>query len=187
MGDGMRIVDTPIAGLKLVRSTPNRDARGAFIRLFCANELEPLLGNRQLAQINHSRTSHPGAVRGMHFQHPPHAEMKMIRCLRGRVWDVAVDLRAGSPTFLRWHAEELAQDDTQMLVIPEGFAHGFQALEPDSELLYLHTAFYHPPAEGGLAYDDPRLAIAWPLPPQDVSPRDRSHPPLTADFAGVAV
>ncbi|MGE2813666.1 dTDP-4-dehydrorhamnose 3,5-epimerase family protein [Mycobacterium heidelbergense] len=181
----MKILDTPIPDLKLVRSVPQRDARGAFIRLFCAKELGSILGDRQIVQMNQSSTSHAGAVRGMHFQQPPHAEMKMVRCLRGRVWDVAVDLRAGSPTFLQWHAQELTQDETQMLVIPEGFAHGFQALEPNSELLYLHTAFYHPPAESGLRYDDPRLGIAWPLPPQDLSPRDLSHPLLGAEFTGV--
>jgi dTDP-4-dehydrorhamnose 3,5-epimerase len=187
LGDGVNILDTPVADLKIVQSVRHRDARGAFVRLFCAQELQPVLGHRQVAQINHSRTSRAGVVRGMHFQHPPHAEMKMVRCLHGRVFDVAVDLRAGSPTFLQWYAQELAQDDAQMLVIPEGFAHGFQALEADSELLYLHTAFYHPPSEGGLRYDDPRLAIAWPLPPQDVSPRDLSHPLLGADFTGVAL
>ncbi|KUH80903.1 MULTISPECIES: dTDP-4-dehydrorhamnose 3,5-epimerase [unclassified Mycobacterium] len=183
----MKILDTPLAGLKIVQSLCHRDNRGTFVRLFCAEELQPLLGDRQIAQINHSTTSHAGAVRGLHFQRPPHAEMKMIRCLRGRVWDVAVDLRAGSPTFLHWHAEELAQDDAKMLVIPEGFAHGFQALEPASELLYLHTAFYHPPSEGGLRHDDPRLAITWPLPPQDLSPRDRAHPMLSADFTAIAL
>lgn len=183
----MKILDTPLADLKVVQSEPRRDARGTFVRLFCAEELRHLLGNRQVVQINHSTTSRAGAVRGMHFQRPPHAEVKMIRCLRGRVWDVAVDLREGSPTFLRWHAQELAQGDAQMFVIPEGFAHGFQALEPDSELLYLHTAFYHPPAEGGLRHDDPRLAISWPLPPQDLSARDQSHPLLDADFTGFAL
>lgn len=183
----MNILDTPLADLKLVQSVPHRDPRGAFTRLFCAEELQPVLGQRQIVQINHSRTSRTGAVRGMHFQRPPHAEMKMIRCLRGRVWDVAVDLRAGSSSFLQWHAQELVQDDAQMLVIPEGFAHGFQILEPDSELLYLHTAFYHPPSEGGLRHDDPRLAIAWPSPPKDLSPRDLSHPLLGADFTGVAL
>jgi len=183
----VNILDTPLAGLTVVRSLPHRDARGAFTRLFCVQELQPLLGHRQIAQINQSRTSNVGAVRGMHFQRPPHAEMKMVRCLRGRVWDVAVDLRASSPTFLQWHAQELAQDDAQMLVIPEGFAHGFQTLESDSELLYLHTALYHPPSEGGLRHDDPRLAIAWPLSPQDVSSRDLSHPLLGADFTGIAL
>ncbi|KUI06096.1 dTDP-4-dehydrorhamnose 3,5-epimerase family protein [Mycobacterium sp. IS-3022] len=183
----MKIVDTPLADLKIVQSLCHRDSRGTFVRLFCAEELQPLLGDRQIAQINHSTTSDAGAVRGLHFQRPPHAEMKMVRCLRGRVWDVAVDLRSGSPTFLQWHAEELAQDDAKMLVIPEGFAHGFQALEPASELLYLHTAFYHPPSEGGLRHDDPRLAITWPLPPQDLSPRDLAHPLLSADFTAIAL
>ncbi|MGA9491895.1 MAG: dTDP-4-dehydrorhamnose 3,5-epimerase family protein, partial [Mycobacterium sp.] len=177
----------PIADLKLVQSSPHRDDRGAFLRLFCTQELQPLLGRRQIAQINQSRTSQAGIVRGLHFQHPPHAEMKMVRCLRGRLWDVAVDLRAGSPTFLQWHAQELVEDDAQMLVVPEGFAHGFQALEPESELLYLVTAAYDPPSEGGLRHDDPRLAIPWPLPPRDVSPRDLAHPSLDTDFTGIAL
>lgn len=183
----MNIIDTPLPDLKLVESSPYRDARGAFTRLFCAEYLQSLLGHRQIVQINHSRTSRTGSVRGLHFQSPPHAEMKMIRCMRGRVWDVAVDLRAGSTTFLQWHAEELSGDDARMLVIPEGFAHGFQVLEPDSELLYLHTAAYQPASEGGLRYDDARLAITWPLPPQDLSSRDQAHPLITADFNGVVL
>lgn len=183
----MKVLDTPLSGLKVVRSTPHRDARGAFVRLFCARELEPLLGRRQIVQINHSITNRTGAVRGMHFQHPPNAELKMIRCLHGRVWDVAVDLRAGSPTFLNWHAQELSAGDATMVVIPEGFAHGFQALEPDSELLYLHTAYYAPPSEGGLRHDDPRLDIAWPLAPQDISDRDLAHPLLDNHFTGVTL
>jgi dTDP-4-dehydrorhamnose 3,5-epimerase len=183
----MNIVDTPLADLKLVQSVPRRDDRGEFVRLFCARDLEGVLGNRQIAQINRSITTQAGMVRGLHFQHPPHAEMKMVRCLRGRLWDVAVDLRAGSPTFLRWHAQELTQDDAQMLVIPEGFAHGFQALEPNSELLYLCTAFYEPQSEGGLRHDDPRLAISWPLAPHGLSPRDISHPPIGLDFPGIAL
>lgn len=183
----MKILDAPIAGLKIAQSVPHSDARGAFMRLFCANELQPVLGERHISQINHSRTSHVGAVRGMHFQYPPHAEMKLVRCLRGRIFDVSVDVRAGSPTFLQWHAQELRQDDAQMMIIPEGFAHGFQVLEPESELLYLHTAFYYPSAERGLLHDDPRLAIDWPLPPQDVSPRDLSHSRLDAAFTGVTL
>lgn len=181
----MRIVETSLPGLRIVQSKTHRDARGSFTRLFCDRELRPLLGDRRIAQINQSKTSHAGAVRGMHFQRPPQAELKMVRCTRGRVWDVAVDLRADSPNFLHWHGEELTQDDSQMLLIPEGFAHGFQALEPDSELLYLHTNFYHPPSEGGIRFDDPRLAINWPLPPKDLSIRDLAHPLLGPDFTGV--
>lgn len=179
------MIDTPLLGLTVVQTLPHHDARGAFTRLFCARELQPLLGERQIAQINHSTTSRIGAVRGLHYQHPPHAEMKIVRCLRGRVWDVAVDLRADSPTFLRWYAHELSPETSTMMVIPEGFAHGFQSLEPESELLYLHTEFYHPLSEGGLRHDDPRLAITWPLATRDLSHRDLAHPLLTEDFPGV--
>lgn len=181
----MKILDTPVDGLKIVESSPHRDARGSFVRLFCAEELAPVLGDRQIVQINHSKTSHAGAIRGMHYQMPPHAEMKMVRCLRGRVWDVVVDLRRDSATFLHWQAYELAQDDARMIVIPEGFAHGFQALDAESELIYLHTTYYRPGSEGGLRYDDPRLAIPWPLHPLDVSSRDLSHPLVSHDFTGV--
>jgi dTDP-4-dehydrorhamnose 3,5-epimerase len=183
----MNILNTPLPGLTVAETTPFADHRGAFARLFCERELAPVLAGRHIVQINHSRTTPPGAVRGMHFQKPPHAEMKLVRCLKGRVWDVAVDLRAGSPTFLQWHAEELTPGNARMMVIPEGFAHGFQALEAESELLYLHTAFYEPSAEGGVSALEPRLAIAWPRPLQDLSRRDESHAPLADDFSGIAV
>ncbi len=162
------------------------DARGVFGRLYCTAELTSIIGSRQIVQINHSSTAAVGAIRGMHFQHPPHAEMKLIRCLKGRIWDVAVDLRAGSPTFLRWHAEELTPNNACMMVIPEGCAHGFQVLEADSELFYLHTSSYNPASEGGLRHDDPRLGIDWPLPPVDISYRDLSHPLLNQDFPGIS-
>lgn len=181
----MNLLRTPIAGLMVAETRPFADHRGAFARLYCRKELAPAIGARQIVQINHSMTRTVGAMRGMHFQHPPHAEMKLVRCLKGRVWDVAVDLRAGSPTFLQWHAEELSADNARMFVIPEGFAHGFQVLEPDSQLLYLHTAFYEPASEGGLSCTDPRLAIAWPLPVQDLSLRDAGHPALTDNFSGI--
>ena len=183
----MNIADTPLAGLKIVKSAPYQDSRGAFLRLFCQRELRSLLGDRQIAQINFSVTEMAGTVRGLHFQYPPHAEMKMVRCLHGRVWDIAVDLRAGSPTFLQWHAQELTPHGAEMMVIPEGFAHGFQTLEPNSELLYLHTDFYEQSFEGGVRHDDPQLAIAWPLAALDLSPRDLSHPLLNDDFIGVSL
>lgn len=187
MGMPLKIIDTPLTGLSIVEAHGNRDERGSFTRLFCARELQSVLMGRHIVQINHSVTSRVGALRGMHFQYPPHSEMKMIRCLRGRVWDVAVDVRLGSPTFLHWYSIELAPEYGRMFVIPEGFAHGFQTLEPDSELLYLHTAYYQPSSEGGLRHDDPRLAINWPLPTRDISERDQSHPLLNDDFTGVAV
>lgn len=183
----MNITPTPLAGVHVVEHAYAQDARGGFARLFCDTELAPLLGQRRIRQINGSITREAGTVRGLHYQHPPHAEMKFVRCLRGRVWDVAVDLRAGSPTFLRWHAETLSAHDGRMLVLPEGVAHGFQALEADTELLYLHTACYAPQAEAGVHCQDGRLAITWPLPVRGLSPRDQGHPPLGADFHGVSL
>jgi dTDP-4-dehydrorhamnose 3,5-epimerase len=183
----MNIHKTPIAGLMLVESTLQTDKRGFFTRLFCQDELGELVGARQIVQINQSSTHAVGAVRGMHYQERPHAEMKLVRCIKGRVWDVAVDLRADSSTFLKWHAEELSAENARMLVIPEGFAHGFQVLERDSELLYLHTEFYTPSAERGVRPTDPELMIAWPLAPQDLSDRDLNHPLLTSEFTGLVL
>ncbi len=111
-------------------------------------------------------------MRGVHFQKAPHAEMKLVRCLKGKVWDVAVDLREGSPTQYQWHAEILSGENYKMMVIPEGFAHGFQTIEPDSELLYLHTEYYHPESEGGLHPLSERLGISWPLDITQLSERD---------------
>jgi len=183
----MRLVETPIAGVMVAGTSPVSDHRGAFSRLFCEQDLQPALADRHIVQINHSRTSCIGAVRGMHFQYGPHAEMKMVRCLKGSVWDVAVDLRKGSPTFLHWHAVELSKENADMMIIPEGCAHGFQVIEADSELLYLHTAAYAPSAEAGLRYDDPLLSIDWPLEVADISERDRVHPLLNDDYCGVEI
>ena len=181
----MKIEATGISGVVVVQGSAFSDHRGVFQRLYCDRELAGVIGNRHIVQVNFSRTAQVGAVRGMHYQRPPHAEMKLVRCLRGTVWDVAVDLRADSPTFLRWHAVELTPENGRTLVIPEGCAHGFQALAPDSELLYLHTAHYTPEAEGGVRHDDPALAIGWPLPVADLSQRDQAHPSITRDFSGI--
>jgi dTDP-4-dehydrorhamnose 3,5-epimerase len=183
----MKMLATKLAGLVLVETDIRQDARGEFARLYCERELAPAVGGRHVMQANRSLTRTVGAVRGMHYQNPPHAEMKLVRCIRGRVFDVAVDLRAASPTRLQWSGHELSATNGHMLVIPEGFAHGFQALEADSELLYLHTACYEPAAEGGVAPGDPALAIRWPLPIAELSERDRSHPPITAGFGGIAL
>lgn len=140
-----------------------------------------------VAQINQTLTRCEGAVRGMHYQLPPVAEVKLVTCLRGRVFDVAVDLRADSTTFLRWHGEILSPENRRALAIPQGFAHGFQALEVDCELLYLHSAPYRPEAERALNACDPRLGIDWPLPISDMSDRDRGHAMLTENFAGIVL
>lgn len=176
---------TILGGVMLLQSRVHSDHRGWFTRLFCEDDLGDLIGDRHIVQSNLSHTRIRGAVRGMHFQRVPHAEMKIVRCLRGRIWDVALDLRANSPTLLKWHAQELTPDSGMALLIPEGCAHGFQVLEPDSEVLYLHTAAYDPEAEGGVPHDDPRVGIKWPLPVEDLSERDRRHPRITAHFTGL--
>ncbi|BCX12096.1 MAG: dTDP-4-dehydrorhamnose 3,5-epimerase [Thermosynechococcus sp.] len=181
------ITATPLAGLMVLERHPRMDARGYLERLFCIDELKTLLAGRTILQINHTFTAQKGTVRGLHFQHPPHAEMKFVHCLRGEVFDVAVDLRKGSPTFLKWHAEVLTPDNHKTLVIPEGFAHGFQTLTDDCEMLYFHTAAYHPNAEAGLHPLDLRLAIHWPLPVAQLSTRDGNHPMLDDRFEGLVL
>ena len=177
--------DTPLPGLKLVQRKPIEDARGFFARLYCADEFRAAGLNKPIAQINHTLTRRKGAVRGLHFQHAPHAETKLVSCLSGAVFDVAVDLRANSPTFLHWHGEILSAENHRNLLIPEGFAHGFQTLTEDCELLYLHTAPFHSEAEGALNVADPALAIAWPLPVSELSERDRAHPFIDIQFSGI--
>jgi dTDP-4-dehydrorhamnose 3,5-epimerase len=183
----MNISSSPLDGLKIIQTTARIDERGSFERIFCTSELESVIGPRNIAQINHTITVEIGTVRGIHFQHSPHAEMKLIRCIKGRVWDVAVDLRKNSPTFLQWYGCELSSDNKKMIVIPEGFGHGFQSLEPDSELLYLHTAHFTPSAEGGLRFNDPRLSIAWPLEVSKISERDSEHAFINDNFHGILI
>lgn len=184
MSSRFDILDTPLPGLRVVQRKPFGDCRGYLERLFCSEELQALVSGKPIAQINRTLTASRGTVRGMHFQRPPHAETKFVTCLRGEVFDVAVDLRHNSPTFLRWHAELLSDDNHKTLVIPEGFAHGFQTLADDCEMLYFHTAAYQAGAEDGLNAMDPRLAIKWPLAVTMLSDRDRSHPMLTSGFEG---
>ena len=178
---------TPIAGLLVLQRKPLGDNRGYLERMFCADELESLLAGRRIVQVNHTVTRDPGTVRGMHFQHPPHAETKLVSCQRGEVFDVAIDLRQNSPTFLQWHAETLSADNHKTLLIPDGFAHGFQTLTDDCEMLYLHTAAYHATAEDGLNPLDPRLAISWPLPVNALSQRDANHTLLDETYLGMAL
>jgi len=183
----LQIQKTPISQVEVIQGSSFQDARGAFSRFFCEQELAAVIGERRIVQINHSRTSTVGAIRGLHYQHAPHAEMKLVRCIKGRVWDVAVDLRRGSQTFLQWHAVELSPENGCVLAVPEGCAHGFQVLEAESEMLYLHTAFYMPESEGGIVYNDPSVNIAWPLPVTDLSDGDHRRQSLPIDFSGISV
>ena len=144
MSERFDILRTKLPGLELIQRRPIEDGRGFLERLFCADELGPLLAGKAIVQINRTSTSRRGTVRGLHFQYPPYAETKLISCLQGEVFDVAVDLRRGSPTFLSWHGEILSAANHRTLLIPEGFAHGFQTATDDCELLYLHTAPYRP-------------------------------------------
>jgi dTDP-4-dehydrorhamnose 3,5-epimerase len=179
------IVGTPLAGLQVICRTPATDSRGSFSRVFCQEELTGAGWRKPIAQINHSYTARRGTIRGLHFQRSPNAEMKLVSCIRGVVWDVAVDVRAGSPTFLQWHAEQLSADNGRSLLIPEGFAHGFQALTDHVELVYCHSASYVPQAETGLWPFDAIVSVPWPLTVTGISDRDANFPRISREFEGV--
>lgn len=185
MGSRFCTSATPLAGLWLLERQPMGDDRGLFERLFCAEELRTWGHPGVVAQANRSLTRRCGAVRGLHFQHPPHGEWKLITCLRGRVHDVIVDVRHGSATFLQHYATTLAGDAPSSLLVPPGCAHGFQTLSDDCEMLYFHSHSFIAAAEGGIRVDDPRLAISWPLAFTDRSTRDANHPLLPAYYPGI--
>ncbi len=178
--------ETPLSGLTVISRRRLADERGFLSRLFCQDDLATFGWQGPSRQINETGTSHRGTVRGLHFQRPPHAEIKLVSCLQGSILDVAVDLREGSPTFLRHFAVELSEENGRSLLIPKGFAHGFQALSDDVRLIYAHSEPYTAEAEGGLNPLDPLLAIDWPLPVERLSARDAGHPFLTLDYSGVA-
>ena len=175
---------TPINGVVELVCEPFVDARGAFLNAFRAHEqaFVEAWGDRRIVQVNLSRNDVAGTIRGLHLQGKPHAEAKLVRCLKGKVWDVAVDLRGDSITNGQWQAVELTPERGNALLIPEGCAHGFQVLEAGSELLYLHSGAWVPEEERGVRWDDPELAIAWPLATTELSDRDRSLP-LMSDIS----
>ncbi|MCD8493829.1 MAG: dTDP-4-dehydrorhamnose 3,5-epimerase family protein [Alphaproteobacteria bacterium] len=181
------IHDTPLAGVKRITRKPMGDERGWLERGFCAEDLKPAGWVKPIAQINRTNTEMKGTLRGMHYQNPPHAEMKLVSCLHGKVLDIALDLRAGSPTFLQHFALELSENNHESLLIPEGVAHGFQSLTDNVEMLYLHSASYTPEAEDSVNPQDPRLGINWPLTVSVISERDKSKAFLSDDFKGITV
>ena len=185
MSERFVVHPTPIDGVVVIERIPRIDDRGFFERIYCDDELTDAGVRRPIRQINRTVTRHAGVARGFHLQRPPYSDLKVVSCLRGTVFDVAVDLRIGSSTFGQWHAEVLAADDHRSLVVPEGCAHGFQAMTDDCELLYLHTAAYVQEAEGGVSLFDPLLDVPWPLPVVDVSDRDRGLPMLSDGRSGV--
>src|SRR3989338_3999634 len=157
------IQQTPLDGVVSLRRKRMGDERGWLERLFCADELRDAGWRWPVAQLNRTLTVKMGTVRGMHFQIPPHEEAKLVTCLSGEVFDVAVDMRPDSATYLRWHGERLTNENATSLLIPPGFAHGFQTLTDNVEMFYVHSAAFTPGAEGGVRADDPALGIDWPL------------------------
>jgi dTDP-4-dehydrorhamnose 3,5-epimerase len=180
-------MDLSLDGLKRVERQSITDLRGTLVRMFCSEELKSIGWDKPIAQINLTHTKSKGTIRGLHFQRPPYAEMKLVSCPIGKVWDVAVDLRANSKTFLQWHAEILSGINGYSLLIPEGFAHGFQALTDEVEMLYFHSERYEPSSEGGLNPSDPLLNISWPLGVTELSSRDQAHPYLNSQFTGIVL
>ncbi|MBO9658342.1 MAG: dTDP-4-dehydrorhamnose 3,5-epimerase [Chitinophagaceae bacterium] len=181
----MIFTPSSIDGVFVIGLEPRGDSRGWFARTFCKKEFEAIGHVKEWVQMNHSFTAQKGSIRGMHYQLPPFREIKMVRCIAGSVMDVVVDLRESSPTFLQHVAVELSARNKQMIYIPEGFAHGFQCLEDDCELVYHHTEYYTPGAERGIRYDDPAIHIHWPLALTEISDRDKSHPLLDKHFKGI--
>lgn len=171
----MRFTATAIAGVVVVDLEPRSDARGAFARLHCPEEFAAAGHPFAPSQTSLSRNPAAGTLRGLHYQPAPHAEVKLVRCVRGRIYDVAVDLRPGSPTHRQWTAAELCAETGRALLVPEGVAHGFLTLEPDSDVIYQISPAYQPGHEAGVRWDDPAFAIAWPAVPALISPRDAGY------------
>ena len=181
----MKFTEFPLKGAYVVEPEPFEDQRGMFSRIFCENEFKEIYHSKKLVQINHSLTNRTGTVRGMHYQSQPMTEIKMVKCLGGSVYDVIIDLRKGSDTFMKWHGETLSSENRRMIYIPEGFAHGFQTLEPNCELLYFHTECYSSDYEEAVRFDDPRIGIKWPLNATEISEKDKNHPLLAGNFEGI--
>ncbi len=161
------------------------DERGWFARTFCKKEFIQIGHKKEWVQLNHSFTKNKGIIRGMHYQLPPYKEIKLVRCISGEVFDVIIDLRKESPTFLKWYGTILSAKNKMMIYIPEGFAHGFQTLTDDCELIYHHTQYYTPEADSGVRFDDPIFNINWVLPPEMLSEKDRTYKLIDNTFKGI--
>ena len=181
-GEILTFREVPLSGAFLVEPQRVEDDRGFFARTFCVREFEEHGLNSRVSQCSVSYNAREGTLRGLHFQKQPHVEAKLVKCIRGSIYDVIVDVRPGSATFAQWYSVELSEENRTMLYIPEGFAHGFQTLTPHAEILYQISEFYCSESSGGIRWDDPKLAIAWPRPAPIVSARDRGLPLLTDLF-----
>lgn len=181
--------DTPIGGLKLGQIQSKADERGYFERVYCHWEYEGLVGRPlRIKQINRSMSKIKGTTRGLHFQWPPHAETKIVSCPAGRLFDVAVDLRKGSPTYMQYFSAELTAENKKFLIIPEGFGHGFQTLEPNTEILYLVTEEFSLPHDDGINPIDPTVGVEWPLEIALRSKKDSDRKFIAdRDFSGIDI
>jgi len=169
----------------MIELEPLADERGWFARTFCKDEFSKIGHDKEWLQLNHSYTKLQGTIRGMHFQMPPLSEIKLVRCIAGAIYDVIIDLRKESSTFLHFFGVELSSVNKKMIYIPEGFAHGFQTLTDDCELIYHHTAMYAQATEAGIKYNEPVLDINWPLAVTSISVRDDTHAALGPGFKGL--
>ena len=181
----MEFIASHIDGLYTVLLKKLEDDRGLFARTYCKNEFKKIGFDKEFVQYNHSFNKLKGTIRGMHFQQMPFAETKLIRCVQGAVYDVAVDIRKNSPTYLQWFGAELTAENIVSVLIPEGFAHGFQTLKNNSALIYHHTAFYTPQADAGIRFDDVAININWKLPAVNISDKDKNYPLIDKNFKGI--
>lgn len=181
----MTFTPAPLMGSYIVDLSAFVDERGWFARYYCKKEFSEIGFDKEWVQMNHSVNYQKGTVRGMHYQLKPYREIKMVRCIAGKVFDVIIDIRENSSTFLNWFGLELSAENKKMIFIPEGFAHGFQCLDNNCELLYHHSEYYQPGAEAGIRYNDPIVKINWPLPVTVISERDSNHLLLDEKFNGV--
>ncbi len=181
----MIFTPTSLSGSFVIDLQPIEDERGWFARTYCKNEFSKIGHKKEWVQLNHSFTKQIGTIRGMHFQLAPFREIKLVRCIAGAVFDVIIDLRNTSPTYLQYFGVELSASNKKMIYIPEGFAHGFQALTINCELIYHHSQFYTPGVEGGIKFNDPSIAIQWPLPVNNISERDNTHSLIDINFKGL--
>lgn len=181
----MKFHSTPLHGAYVIEPEQRGDARGWFARVFCEKEMAAAGLVDRFVQVNNSYNAQAGTLRGMHYQLPPAAEVKIVRCVRGALWDCIVDLRPDSPTYLKWHGVELTAENRLAYYVPRGFAHGFVTLEPDTEAFYLASAFYEPSAERGLRWNDPTFDIQWPAPGRIVSGKDAAWPDFDPSYHGV--
>jgi len=175
---------TPLVGAYTIELEKRGDDRGFFARLFCQREFAEAGVPMSIVQINNSLSAKAGTLRGMHYQLPPAAEIKVVRCIRGALFDVIVDLRPDSTTFGKWYGAELTAENRLMMFVPQGFAHGMLTLADDTEAFYLVNAFYGPEQERGIRFDDPRFGISWPQQPAEVSAKDRGWPDFDPAFHG---